>query len=292
MSILVDKSTRVVVQGITGRDGSFHTKAMLEYGTNVVGGVSPGKGGAEVFGVPVFNTVSEAVGKKGANTSIIFVPAKFAVDALWEAAFAGIKLVVCITEGIPNKDMVEIYHYYRKNGIRLIGPNCPGVISPGLSKVGILPSQIFKKGNIGVISRSGTLTYEVVYHITMAGLGESTCIGIGGDQIVGSSFIDMLELFAKDDETNGVVIIGEIGGRDEEETAEYVKREFKKPVVAFIAGKTAPKGKRMGHAGAIIGGGESTAQEKAEYLRICGIKVAETPKEVAVLIKDELERGR
>lgn len=292
MSILVDNTTRVVVQGITGRDGSFHTKAMLDYGTNIVAGVSPGKGGTEVYGVPVFNTVQEAVEKTDANTSIIFVPARFAPDALWEAGFAGLKLVVCITEGIPAFELVKVCHYYRANGIRLIGPNSPGLISPGLCKVGILPSSIFQRGNVGIVSRSGTLTYEVVYHITQLGLGQSTCIGIGGDQVIGTNFIEVLELFEKDDQTKAVVLIGEIGGRDEEDAGDYIKGKFSKPVVAFIAGKTAPKGKRMGHAGAIIAGGEGTAAEKAEYLSRCGVKVAETPNQVALYIKQELERGR
>lgn len=293
MSILVDTSTRLMVQGITGRDGSFHTRAMLEYGTRVVAGVSPGKGGERVFDVPVFNSAYEAVKHTGANTSVIFVPAAFAADALWEASFSGVHTVVCITEGIPVQDMIKIYHHYRSKGIRLIGPNCPGVISPELAKVGILPASIFKKGRVGVISRSGTLTYEVVYHITKIGLGESTCVGIGGDQIVGTSFVDLLELFKQDPETEAVVLIGEIGGRDEEEAGEYIVSNFNKPVVAFIAGMTAPKGKRMGHAGAIITGGEGTAREKADYLRKLGIPVAETPGEVARILKGIIQgRGQ
>uniref|UniRef100_A0A7C4X979 Succinate--CoA ligase [ADP-forming] subunit alpha n=1 Tax=candidate division WOR-3 bacterium TaxID=2052148 RepID=A0A7C4X979_UNCW3 len=288
MSILVNKNTKLVVQGITGRDGSFHTKQMLNYGTNVVAGVTPGKGGTEVEGVPVFNSVAEAVKKTGANTSVIFVPAKFAPGAIYEAIDAGIELIVCISEGIPTIEMVKIVAYLKDKNCRLIGPNSPGLVSAGEAKVGILPGHIFKKGNIGVISRSGTLTYEIVDHITKAGLGQSTCIGIGGDPIIGTKFIDCLELFAKDPQTEAVVIVGEIGGRDEQDAAEYVKEYFKKPVFGFIAGKTAPPDKRMGHAGAIISGTAGTAAEKVKAFEAAGIKVGETPAQVAELIKSTL----
>ena len=288
MSILIDSSTKVCVQGITGRDGSFHTKQMLEYGTNIVAGVTPGKGGGKIEGVPVFNTVKEAVIKTGADTSIIFVPARFAVDALYEAADAGIKLIVTVSEGIPALDMVKAVHFLNEKGVRLIGPNSPGLISPGKSKVGILPGQIFKEGSVGVISRSGTLTYEIVSHITNAGIGESTCIGIGGDPIIGLKFIDCLELFNKDDQTKAVVIVGEIGGSDEEETAIYIKENFNKPVVGFIAGLTAPPGKRMGHAGAIVSGGSGTAAEKIKALEGANIPVAREPVEIAKLLRERL----
>ena len=288
MSILIDSSTKVCVQGITGRDGSFHTKQMLEYGTNIVAGVTPGKGGGKIEGVPVFNTVKEAVIKTGADTSIIFVPARFAVDALYEAADAGIKLIVTVSEGIPALDMVKAVHFLNEKGARLIGPNSPGLISPGKSKVGILPGQIFKEGSVGVISRSGTLTYEIVSHITNAGIGESTCIGIGGDPIIGLKFIDCLELFNKDDQTKAVVIVGEIGGSDEEETAIYIKENFNKPVVGFIAGLTAPPGKRMGHAGAIVSGGSGTAAEKIKALEGANIPVAREPVEIAKLLRERL----
>ena len=288
MSILIDSSTKVCVQGITGRDGSFHTKQMLEYGTNIVAGVTPGKGGGKIEGVPVFNTVKEAVIKTGADTSIIFVPARFAVDALYEAADAGIKLIVTVSEGIPALDMVKAVHFLNEKGVRLIGPNSPGLISPGKSKVGILPGQIFKEGSVGVISRSGTLTYEIVSHITNAGIGESTCIGIGGDPIIGLKFIDCLELFNKDDQTKAVVIVGEIGGSDEEETAIYIKENFNKPVVGFIAGLTAPPGKRMGHAGAIVSGGSGTAAEKIKALEGANIPVAREPAEIAKLLGERL----
>ncbi|MEO0161174.1 MAG: succinate--CoA ligase subunit alpha [candidate division WOR-3 bacterium] len=289
MSILVNKNTRLVVQGITGRDGSFHTRQMLNYGTKVVAGVTPGKGGSEVEGVPVFNTVAEAVKKTGANTSVIFVPAKFAPGALYEAIDAGIELIVCISEGIPTLEMVKIIAYLKDKNCRLIGPNSPGLVSPGEAKVGILPGHIFKKGSIGVISRSGTLTYEIVDHITKAGMGQSTCIGIGGDPIIGTKFIDCLELFAQDPETEAVVIVGEIGGRDEQDAAEYIKKHFKKPVFGFIAGKTAPPDKRMGHAGAIISGTAGTAAEKIKAFESAGIKVGETPAQVAELIKSTLK---
>lgn len=288
MSILVDKNTRLVVQGITGRDGSFHTGQMIKYGTNVVAGVTPGKGGMTVEDVPVFNSVIEAVKKKEANTAVIFVPAKFATSAIYEAIDAGVKLVVCIAEGLPTIELVKITAYLENKDCRLLGPNSPGIVSAGEAKVGILPGHIFKKGKVGVISRSGTLTYEIVDHITKSGLGQSTCIGIGGDPIIGTKFIDCLELFAEDDDTEAVVVVGEIGGRDEQDTAEYVKKNFKKPVFGFIAGKTAPADKRMGHAGAIISGSSGTAAEKIKVFKNCGIKVGETPAEVAQLVKDEL----
>jgi len=288
MSILVNNDTKLVVQGITGRDGSFHTGQMLKYGTKVVAGVTPGKGGQKVEGVPVFNSVAEAVDKTGANTSVIFVPAKFSVSAIYEAVDAGIKLIVCISEGIPTIEMVKITAYLKDKDCRLVGPNSPGIVSPGEAKVGILPGHIFKKGPVGVISRSGTLTYEIVDHITKAGLGQSTCIGIGGDPIIGTKFIDCLKLFAEDKNTEAVVIVGEIGGRDEQDTAEYVKKNFNKPVFGFIAGKTAPPDKRMGHAGAIISGTSGTAAEKIKVFKECGIKVGDTSAEVARLVKEAL----
>ena len=273
MSILVDENSRVVVQGITGREGTFHTQQMLAYGTRVVAGVTPGKGGQKVEGVPVMNRVAEAVGKEGANASCIFVPAPFAPDAVMEAAAAGIKLIVCITEGIPVLDMVKVVDYVKRKGSVLIGPNCPGIISPGKTKVGIMPGPIHRQGSIGVISRSGTLTYEVVDQLTKAGLGQSTCIGIGGDPIIGTNFIDHLRLFKDDPQTEGVVLIGEIGGSAEEEAAQYIKEEFSKPVLAFIAGRTAPPGRRMGHAGAIISGGQGRAEDKIKALQEAGITV-------------------
>ncbi len=288
MSIYVDEGTKVVVQGITGRDGAFHTKLMLEYGTKVVAGVTPGKGGQQVHGVPVFNTVREAVEKTGANTSIVFVPPKFAADAILEAAEAGIELIVVITEGIPAIEEAKVFDFLKKVGSRMIGPNCPGIISPGKTKVGILPAQIFKPGRIGVVSRSGTLTYEVVLNLTRNGFGQSTCIGIGGDPIIGTNFIDTLTEFEKDPETDAVVLIGEIGGTDEQEAAEFIKSEMKKPVVAFIAGQTAPPGKRMGHAGAIISGSEGTAAEKIEKFRSCGVAVADIPSQIPDLVKKAL----
>ena len=288
MGILVDESTKVLVQGITGRDGSFHAASMLEYGTKVVGGVTPGKGGQEVHGLPVFDSVAEGVEKTGADCSVIFVPARFATAALREAADGGIGLVICITEGIPVLEMLGNYHYIRKKGIRLIGPNCPGLISPGKSKVGIMPGHIHKPGGIGVISRSGTLTYEVVYNLTLKGLGQSTCIGIGGDPVIGSGYIDLLEIFEKDPETSGVVIIGEIGGEDEEQAAEYIKSSISKPVVAFISGRTAPPGKRMGHAGAIISGGRGTAEAKVKAFEQAGVPVADRPDKIPELMKEKL----
>ena len=286
MAILVDNNTKVVVQGITGREGSFHTKQMLNYGTDVCAGVTPGKGGQEVEGVPVFNTVKEAVEMTGANASCIFVPPAFAPDAIMEASSAGIRVVVCITEGIPVLDMIKVMRFIRERGTVLIGPNCPGIISPGKTKVGIMPGHIHKEGTIGVISRSGTLTYEVVDQLTKAGLGQSTCIGIGGDPIVGVSFIDMLERFKEDDQTEAVVLIGEIGGRAEEQAAEYIKRGYPKPVIAFIAGRTAPPGKRMGHAGAIISGGMGKAEDKIRALEDAGITVVKDLGAVGETVKE------
>lgn len=286
MSILVDKKTRLVVQGITGGEGTFHTQQMLEYGTNVVAGVTPGKGGTRYSGnqkdplsraIPIFNTVADAVRETQANASVIFVPAAFSADAIIEAAAAGIGVIVCITEGIPTRDMLKAYEFVTKQGARLIGPNCPGVISPGLCKVGIMPGFIHKKGRVGVISRSGTLTYEAVWQLTERGIGQSTCIGIGGDPVIGTRFLDALKLFHEDKGTDAVIMIGEIGGTAEEEAAAYVKKTFKKPVVGFIAGRTAPPGRRMGHAGAIIAGGKGTAQEKMKAMREAGIHVVESP---------------
>jgi len=273
MSILVNENSRVVVQGITGREGTFHTQQMLAYGTKVVAGVTPGKGGQKVEGVPVMNSVAEAVDKEGANVSCIFVPAPFAPDAVMEAAAAGIQVIVCITEGIPVLDMVKVAAFLKEKDSVLIGPNCPGIISPGKTKVGIMPGHIHRPGSMAVISRSGTLTYEVVDQLTKAGLGQSTCIGIGGDPIIGSSFVDHLRRFKEDPETKGVVLIGEIGGTAEEEAAEYIVQEFDKPVLAFIAGRTAPPGRRMGHAGAIISGGQGKAEDKIRALQQAGITV-------------------
>ncbi|MBW2615861.1 MAG: succinate--CoA ligase subunit alpha [Deltaproteobacteria bacterium] len=273
MSILVDENSRVVIQGITGREGTFHTKRMLDYGTVVAAGVTPGKGGKEVEGVPVFNALKGAVDKEGANVSCIFVPPPFAADAIMEAASAGLKVIVCITEGIPTLDMVKVASFLKDKGSVLIGPNCPGIISPGKTKVGIMPGPIHMRGEMAVISRSGTLTYEVVDQLTGAGLGQSTCIGIGGDPIIGTTFIDHLKRFKEDPETKGVVLIGEIGGTSEEAAAAYIKKEFNKPVIAFIAGQTAPPGRRMGHAGAIISGGQGKAEDKISALKAGGITV-------------------
>ncbi|MEW6455155.1 MAG: succinate--CoA ligase subunit alpha [Acidobacteriota bacterium] len=288
MSILIDKDTRVVVQGITGREGSFHTQQMINYGTKVVAGVTPGKGGSVHLGVSVYNTVREAKEKNEANASIIFVPSAFAADAVCEAADAGMDLIVCITEGIPALDLVKIKAYLKDKKSRLIGPNCPGVISPGKCKMGIMPGHIHKEGSVGIVSRSGTLTYEAVDQITKLGYGQSTAVGIGGDPIVGSSFIDILKLFNEDKETEAVVLIGEIGGTAEEEAAEYIKKEFKKPVVSFIAGQTAPPGRRMGHAGAIISGGKGTAVEKMKALEGAGVHVVKSPAEIGVTVKKAL----
>jgi len=290
MSILISRNTRVIVQGITGENGKFHTAQMLAYGTKVVGGVTPGKGGQTVEGVPVFNTVSEAVRKTDADTSIIFVPARFAPDAILEAAEAGIRLIVVITEGIVPSDMLRVKYSLRGKGVRIIGPNCPGIITAEECKVGIMPGYIHRKGKVGVISRSGTLTYEAVYQLTNLGIGETTCIGIGGDPIVGSTFVDLLELFKDDNETECVVMIGEIGGNAEEEAVDYIARHFKKPVVSFIAGATAPPEKRMGHAGAIISGKRSTAQSKMEYLRSKGIRVVENPSMIGDTVWEILKK--
>jgi succinyl-CoA synthetase alpha subunit len=284
VSILVSKNTRLVVQGVTGREGGFHTRRMIEYGTNVVAGVTPGKGGGWVNGVPVFDTIKEAVAATEANTSIVFVPARFAPDAMYEATDGGISLIVCITEGIPILDMLKVRAYLAQKGVRLIGPNCPGVITPGECKVGIMPAYIHTPGPVGVISRSGTLTYEVVNELTCRGLGQSTCVGIGGDPIIGSDFIDILTLFEEDPLTEQVVIIGEIGGSDEERAAAFIATQVTKPVTAFVAGRTAPPGKRMGHAGAIISGGAGTAVEKIEALEAVGIEVARHPAEIAELV--------
>lgn len=288
MSILVDRQTRLLVQGITGREGSFHTAQMIEYGTNVVAGVTPGGAGKTVHGVPVFNTVEEAVRETGANTSIIYVPARFAPDAIYEAVDAGIALIVCITENIPTLDMVKVYHHVKQSGSRLIGPNCPGLITPGQAKVGIMPGYIHTPGPVGVVSRSGTLTYEVVHALTQAGLGQSTAVGIGGDPIIGTSFVDVLGMFEADPATRAIVMIGEIGGTDEEKAAEYIKAHVTKPVVGFIAGRTAPPGKRMGHAGAIISGGQGTAAEKIAALNAAGVPVAESAQQVAELVREAL----
>ncbi len=285
MSILVGNETRVLVQGITGREGSFHTRQMLEYGTRVVAGVTPGKDGQRVEGVPVFDTVGEAVRATGANVSAIYVPPRFAPDALYEAADAGIPLLVCITEGIPVLDMIRVCRYLEIKGVRLIGPNSPGLISPGKAKVGIMPGHIHKPGPIGVISRSGTLTYEVVWALTSRGLGQSTCIGLGGDPVIGSSFTDILSLLQEDSETEAIVLIGEIGGKDEERAAAYIRARMSKPVVAFIAGLTAPPEKRMGHAGAIISGGQGSAQEKIAALKEASVHIAAHPEEIPDLLK-------
>src|SRR3982750_3830468 len=288
LSVLVDKDTRLVVQGITGKEGTFHTKQMVEYGTNVVGGVTPGKGGTTHEGIPVFNTVADAVKNEGANVSIIYVPPAFAADAVMEAADAGVALVVCITEGIPTLDMVKVREYLADKPTRLIGPNCPGIISPGKCKVGIMPGHIHREGNVGVVSRSGTLTYEAVGQLTSLGLGQSSAIGIGGDPIVGTSHVDALALFQADDETDGIVMIGEIGGTAEEEAAAFAKENVTKPIVAFIAGQTAPPGRRMGHAGAIIAGGKGTAAEKMKALDEAGIRVVKSPAEIGKAMKDAL----
>lgn len=286
MSVLVGKHTNLVVQGITGREGNFHTQQMIEYGTNVVAGVTPGKGGEWTLGVPVFDTVKEAVEARGANTAIIYVPARFASDAIMEAASAGIELIVCITEGIPVLDMSKVRSFLTQTEARLIGPNCPGIITPGEAKVGIMPGHIHKPGRVGVVSRSGTLTYEVVQALTDLDIGQSTAIGIGGDPIIGTSFIDALHLFESDPMTEHVVLIGEIGGTDEQKAAEYIATHMSKSVTAFVAGRTAPPGKRMGHAGAIIQGGEGTAAEKIAAFEAVGVKVARLPEEVAQLVKE------
>jgi succinyl-CoA synthetase alpha subunit len=288
MSILIDETTRVVVQGITGGEGTFHSQRMLEYGTKVVAGVTPGKGGQIHLDVPVFNTVAEAVEKEEANASAIFVPPFFAADAIMEAVEAGVKVIVCITEGIPTFDMIKAKQYLKGTDCKLIGPNTPGIISPGKCKIGIMPGHIHTQGTIGIISRSGTLTYEAVQQVSLQGYGQSTAIGIGGDPIVGLKFIDLLKLFKEDEGTEAVILIGEIGGTAEEEAAEYIKEEFSKPVVSFIAGQTAPPGRRMGHAGAIIAGGKGTAKEKMEALENAGVLVAKSPAEIGAKVKEAL----
>ena len=288
MSVLVDKNTRLIVQGLTGKEGTFHALQMRDYGTQIVGGVTPGKGGATHEGFPVFNTVSEAVAQAGANASVIYVPPPFAADAIMEAADAGLPLIVCITEGIPSMDMVKAYAYVKARGVRLIGPNCPGVISPGKCKVGIMPARIHLEGRVGVVSRSGTLTYEAVGQLTALGIGQSTCIGIGGDPIIGTTQRDALMLFNDDPDTDAIVMIGEIGGSAEEEAAEFVKANVKKPVVGFICGQTAPPGRRMGHAGAIIAGGKGTAEEKMKAMTAAGIHVVQSPADIGAKVKEVL----
>ena len=290
MSILLNNQTRLLVQGITGKEGSFHSKQMIDYGTNIVGGITPGKGGATQYELPVFNTVSEAVKETKANASVIFVPPSFGPDAILEAADAGLDLIVCITEGIPATDMVSVKNYIRKLDVTLIGPNCPGIISPGKAKIGIMPGFIHKQGSVGVISRSGTLTYEAVFQLTQLGIGQSSCIGIGGDPIIGSTFIDLLSHFNDDEDTKGVILIGEIGGSAEEEVAEWIQySKFNKPIVSFIAGQTAPPGRRMGHAGAIIAGGKGTALEKMSSLKKAGVTVVVSPSDIGITMKKKLE---
>ena len=290
MSIFIDNNTTVIIQGITGRDGSFHAKQMMEYGTKVVAGVTPGKGGQKFEGtVPIFNTVADAVAATGANCSVIYVPPMFAADAMMEAADAGVKFIVAITEGVPVLDMTRVYPFVKEKGVRLLGPNCPGLITPGKSKVGIIPGRICTPGPVGVVSRSGTLTYEIVYQLTRAGIGQSTCVGIGGDPINGTNFIDCLEAFEKDPETKAICMMGEIGGTDEQEAAEYIKAKMQKPVVGFIAGQTAPPGRRMGHAGAIISGSAGTAAEKIAAFEAAGMGVAKRPKDFVDLIKARLK---
>lgn len=293
MSILIDKNTRVLVQGITGNEGSFHTRQMMEYGTNVVAGVVPGKGG-QMFDdkVPIFNTVADAVKEAGANAAAIFVPPMFAADAIMESAAEGVAVIVTITEGIPAIDMLAVKAYLNKTGARMVGPNCPGVISPGKCKIGIMPGFIHQEGRVGVISRSGTLTYEAVKQLSDLGIGQSTCVGIGGDPIIGTTHLDALKLFAEDDDTDAVVLIGEIGGTAEDEAAEYIQRHFNKPVVAFIAGRTAPPGRRMGHAGAIIAGGQGTAAEKMEKLEAAGASVCQSPAEIGARMQALLQQAK
>jgi succinyl-CoA synthetase alpha subunit len=284
LAILIDKNTRVAVQGITGKEGSFHAQQCKAYGTKIVAGITPGKGGASYEGIPIFNTVEEAVEKENVNATIIFVPSAFAADAIMEAATAGVSLIVCITEGIPTLDMVRVMALISKSKSRLIGPNCPGIISPGKCKIGIMPAQVFKEGNVGLVSRSGTLTYEAVHQLSGHNIGQSTCIGIGGDPIIGTNFIDALALFNADTETKSIVMVGEIGGTAEEDAAKYIKENIKKPVVGFIAGRTAPPGRRMGHAGAIISGGKGTAAEKIEVMQQCGIHMVLSPADIGEAI--------
>ena len=289
MAILLNKDTRVIVQGITGREGSFHTRLMLDYGTNVVAGVTPGKGNTEIFEIPVFDKVREAVKETGANASVIFVPAQFAREAILESADNGIKLIVCITEGVPIQDMLKVVSYIREKGVNLIGPNCPGIVSVGIGKIGIIPGSILSLGPVGIVSRSGTLTYEIINNLTRAGIGQSTCVGIGGDPILGMRFADILSLFENDPQTSAVVMIGEIGGSDEEKASKIIA-EMRKPVVGFISGKTAPPGKRMGHAGAIISGGRGTVQSKEEALKQAKVILADHVSEIVSLIKGALKR--
>ena len=290
MAILLDKSTRLIVQGLTGKEGTFHAKQAAAYGTHVVGGVTPGKGGTTHEGWPVFNTVAEAVNQTGANTSVIFVPAAFAADAVMESADAGVRLVVCITEGIPTLDMMRAMTFLKTTPTRLIGPNCPGVISPGKAKAGIIPGHICKEGRIGIVSKSGTLTYEAIHQLSRLGYGQSTCIGIGGDPLIGTSFIDALTMFAADDDTDAVIMIGEIGGNAEQDAAAWIETQFSKPVVGFIAGQTAPPGRRMGHAGAIIAGGQGTAAEKMAALSEAGVTVVKSPADMGQALKKRLSR--
>jgi succinyl-CoA synthetase alpha subunit len=286
MAIIVDNDTRLAVQGLTGREGSFHGIRNRDYGTNVVAGVTPGKGGQDVQGVPVFDTVAEAVTEVAANTAMVFVPARFATDAIYEAVDAGVETVICIAEGLPAHEMLRVYNYIRPKGITMLGPNCPGALSPGKANVGIIPAEIFREGNVGLVSRSGTLTYQIGHELTQLGLGNSTIVGIGGDPVVGSGFIDILARFQSDDETELIVMVGEIGGAEEEKAAAYIQENVTKPVIAYIAGYTAPPGKTMGHAGAIISGTSGTAQAKQEALEACGVRVGTTPTEVAELVAD------